>query len=164
MGGCNNDWHVVKSVIRYDKRTEETINWPSMNMHRSEFGASYSYQQQDFAVGGLGETDINHHQIEVLDMDYLADGWQEINVDLPARFCIENCKAAAVNSTIYIYSKGSNWARRILKFDTMACTFSKGPSLPSPCQYMISCGKSIIAVNNEDVYQLSPGEPGAHWR
>jgi hypothetical protein len=47
----------------------------------------------------------------------------------------------------------------------MACTFSKGPSLPSPCQYMISCGKSIIAVNNEDVYQLSPGEPaGARWR
>jgi hypothetical protein len=41
-----------------------------------------------FAVGGLGETDINHRQIEVLDMDHLADGWQEINVDLPAGFCI----------------------------------------------------------------------------
>jgi hypothetical protein len=65
---------VVKSVILYDKRTEETINWPSMAIHRRELGLPLS-TTRFLLLEAFEETDINHHQIEVLDMDHLADGW-----------------------------------------------------------------------------------------
>ena len=53
---------------------------------------------------------------------------------------------------------------RILTFDTISQTFSEVPRLPTPCGYMSSTGESIIAVNNNTLYQLCPDEPDARWR
>ena len=90
-----------------------------MNVKRVDFGAVL-VDNKIYAVGGTSS--FSRDQIEVLDMDHLVDGWQTINVQLPAEYRLCFCYAAAINSTIYIKEQGGD---RILTFDTISQTFSE---------------------------------------
>ena len=92
----------LNSVILYDKTTVETSHLPSMNLKRVDFGAVL-VDNKIYAVGGT-RSGFSRDQIEALDMDHLAGGWQTINVQLPAeyRYHLGFCNAAAIGSTIYI--------------------------------------------------------------